>query len=94
VAKHDQDKLVRLDLNNTVFQENLLSLQKPDRHSALDSLNKIRQMTLNQIYRDGGLEWEKSLASSRQQGSMQFIRSGSPKPDGPPPIVMVILYVF
>ena len=25
----DQETLVRLDLNNPVFQENLLSLQKP-----------------------------------------------------------------
>lgn len=62
MAKHDPDKLVRLDLNNPVFQENLLSLQKPDRHAALDSLNKIRQMTWNQIYRDGGLKWEKIIS--------------------------------
>ena len=62
MAKHDPDKLVRLDLNNPVFQENLLSLQKTDRHAALDSLNKIRQMTWNQIYRDGGLKWEKIIS--------------------------------
>jgi hypothetical protein len=62
VAKHDQDKLVRLDLNNPIFQENLLTLQKPERHAALDSLNKIRQMTWNQVYRDGGLKWEKIIS--------------------------------
>jgi hypothetical protein len=62
VAKNDQDKLVRLDLNNPVFQENLLTLQKPERHTALDSLNKIRQMTWNQVYRDGGLKWEKIIS--------------------------------
>jgi hypothetical protein len=62
VVKHDQDKLVRLDLNNPVFQENLLTLQKPERHAALDSLNKIRQMTWNQVYRDGGLKWEKIIS--------------------------------
>jgi len=62
VAKLDQDKLVRIDLNNPVFQENLLTLQKPERHAALDSLNKIRQMTWNQIYRDGGLKWEKIIS--------------------------------
>ena len=32
---------VRLDLNNPVFQEHLLHLQKPDRHAALDTLRKI-----------------------------------------------------
>jgi len=62
VAKIDQDKLVRLDLNNPVFQENLLTLQKPERHAALDTLNKLRQMTWNQVYRDGGLKWEKIIS--------------------------------
>ena len=37
------EALVRLDLNNTVFQATLLNLQKPERHAALDTLNKIRQ---------------------------------------------------
>ncbi len=50
---------VRLDLNNPVFQESLLALQKPERHAALDTLNKIRQLTWNQLYRDHGLKWEK-----------------------------------
>ena len=62
MAKNDQDRLVRLDLNNPVFQENLLTLQKQERHAALDSLNKMRQMTWNQVYRDGGLKWEKIIS--------------------------------
>src|SRR5665647_110197 len=53
---------IRLDLNNLVFQENLLSLQKPERHVALDTLNKIRQLTWNQLYRDNGLKWEKIVS--------------------------------
>lgn len=68
MAKHDQDKLVRLDLNNPVFQENLLTLQKPDRHAALDSLNKIRQMSWNQFYRDSGLKWEKIISVNPPAG--------------------------
>jgi hypothetical protein len=68
VAKHAQDKLVRLDLNNPVFQENLLNLQKPDRHAALDSLNKIRQMSWNQVYRDSGLKWEKIISVNPPAG--------------------------
>jgi len=55
----DTDSLVRLDLNNEVFQENLLTLPKPDRHSALETLNKLRRMTWAQVYRDNGLKWEK-----------------------------------
>ncbi|WP_341326683.1 hypothetical protein [Methylotuvimicrobium sp. KM2] len=62
MAKNDQDKLVRLDLNNPVFQENLFMLQKPERHAALDSLNKIRQMTWNQAYRDSGIKYEKIIS--------------------------------
>lgn len=62
MAKNDQDKLVRLDLNNPVFQENLFMLQKPERHAALDSLNKIRQMTCNQAYRDSGIKYEKIIS--------------------------------
>ncbi|MHB8791018.1 MAG: hypothetical protein ACYDBT_14200 [Desulfobulbaceae bacterium] len=59
MAKADPHTLVRLDLNNPVFQENLLSLQKTERLAALDTLNKIRQLTWNQLYRDNGLKWEK-----------------------------------
>ena len=58
----DAEVLVRLDLNNPVFQENLLGLQKAERHAALDTLNKLRQMTWNQVYRDRGLKWEKIVS--------------------------------
>jgi hypothetical protein len=59
MAKVDPDALIRRDLNNLVFQENLLSFQKPEGHAALDTLNKIRQLTWSQLYRDNGLKWEK-----------------------------------
>ena len=59
MASRNADALVRLDLNNPVFQASLLGLQKPERHAALDTLNKIRQLTWNQFYRDSGLKWEK-----------------------------------
>jgi hypothetical protein len=54
-----RDAEVRLDLNNPVFQEQLLSLEKNERHAALDTLNKIRKLTWNQLYRDQGIKWEK-----------------------------------
>lgn len=53
---------VRLDLNNPVFQENLFALQKADRHAAVETLKKIRQLTWEQLYRDKGLRWEKILS--------------------------------
>ena len=40
-------------------QEQLLSLQKNERHAALDTLNKIRKLTWNQLVRDQGIKWEK-----------------------------------
>jgi len=59
---------VRLDLNNPVFQGHLLTLQKPDRHAALDALNKIRQLTWHQLYRDQGLKWEKITSVKPPKG--------------------------
>jgi hypothetical protein len=67
MSKPDQE-LVRLDLNNPVFQENLLDLPKPDRHSALETLKKLRQLTWNQIYTDQGLKWEKIASLSPPPG--------------------------
>lgn len=62
MIKPDSDVRLRLDLNNPVFQEHLLTLQKPERHAALDTLSKLRQMTWNQVYRDNGLKWEKLIS--------------------------------
>jgi len=55
----NRDTEVRLDLNNPVFQEQLLSLQKNERHAALDTLNKIRKLSWNQLVHDQGIKWEK-----------------------------------
>jgi hypothetical protein len=64
----DPSAKIRLDLNNPVFQENLLTLQKPERLAALDTLNKIRQLTWNQLHRDAGLKWEKISSIKPPQG--------------------------
>ena len=68
MAKDDPQTLVRLDLNNPVFQENLLALQKAERLAALDTLNKLRQLTWNQLYRDNGLKWEKIFSVKPPEG--------------------------
>jgi len=68
MTKTDPDALVRLDLNNPVFQENLLTLQKAERHAALDTLNKLRRMAWNQVYRDNGLKWEKVVSAKLAPG--------------------------
>ena len=56
------DGLIRLDLNNPVFQEQLFGLQKPERNAAIDTLRKIRQLNWGQLYRDVGLKWEKIVS--------------------------------
>ncbi len=59
MSKNKNESLVRLDINNPVFQNNWLDLDKTDRNAVLDTLNKLRQLTWQQIYRDNGLKWEK-----------------------------------
>jgi hypothetical protein len=68
MTKPDTNAFVRLDLNSPVFQENLLTLQKPERHSALETSNKLRRMTWNQVYRDQGLKWEKIVSLTPPAG--------------------------
>jgi len=69
---------IRLDLNNPVFLEQLLTLQKAERHAALDTLNKIRQMAWTQLYRDAGIKWEKITSIKPPLlGSMPCTRCGS-----------------
>lgn len=53
---------VQLDLNNPVFQENLFTLHKAERHAAVDTLNKLRKLTWADVYRDNGLKWEKIVS--------------------------------
>lgn len=68
MTKPDTNNAVRLDLNNPVFQDNLLNLEKPERHSALETLKKLRQMNWTQVYRDNGLKWEKIFSVNPPAG--------------------------
>ena len=62
MATSEPTDKVLLDLNNPTFQANLFGLQKPERLAALDTLNKIRQLSWAQVYRDNGLKWEKIVS--------------------------------
>jgi hypothetical protein len=68
MADAQNDKNVQLDLNNPVFQENWLSLDKPERSHVTDTLKKLRQLTWHQVYRDQGLKWEKITSVSPPKG--------------------------
>jgi hypothetical protein len=58
-GKAEEAAKVQLDLNNQVFQENWLSLDKDERNRVTDTLGKLRKLTWGQVYRDQGLKWEK-----------------------------------
>jgi hypothetical protein len=55
---------ILLDLNNSVFQQDLFALQKSEALAVLKILRKISQLTWEQLYKDQGLKWE--LIRSKQ----------------------------
>lgn len=59
MANTEQARKLQLDLNNEIFQENWLTLDKSERNRVTDTLRKLRQLTWDQLYRDQGLKWEK-----------------------------------
>jgi len=67
-------------LNNPVFQDNLLALERQERNAVLETLSKLRKLTWNQVYRDQGLKWEKLVSVKPPEGidaiySMRISRS-------------------
>lgn len=68
MADTEQARKLQLDLNNVVFQENWLTLDKSERNRVTDTLRKLRQMTWNQLYRDQGLKWEKVVSVKPPKG--------------------------
>jgi hypothetical protein len=53
---------ILLDLNNAIFQQNLLSLERENALAVLAALRKIKQFEWEQLYRDKGLRWEAILS--------------------------------
>lgn len=74
MANNSAEALVRLDLNNPVFQSNLLDLQTPERNAAIETINKIRKLSWRQVYQDAGLKWEK-ISSARPPAGIDAIYS-------------------
>ena len=68
MTRNEPEPLIQLDLNNPTFQADLLDLQKAERHSALETLKKLRRMTWPQVYADNGLKWEKIVSVSPPAG--------------------------
>ena len=76
MADPQNERRVQLDLNNDVFQDNWLSLDKQERTRVLDTLKKLRQLNWDQVYRDQGLKWEKitSIAPPRGVAAIYTLR--------------------
>ena len=68
MASAQAERSVQLDLNNEVFQENWLGLDKQERTRVLDTLRKLRQLTWDQVYRDQGLKWERITSIAPPKG--------------------------
>ena len=68
MSQSRNESRVKLDLNNEIFQQNLLGLDKTERSRVLDTLKKLLQLTWNQVYRDQGLKWEKISSVLPPQG--------------------------
>ena len=66
--KLQQPQLVKLDLNNPNFQNNLLDLDKTEWAQLRTTLKKLRQMDWQQVYQDQGLKWEKITSIQPPQG--------------------------
>jgi hypothetical protein len=68
MAEDRNKNRVLLDLNNEVFQENWLGLDKVERNRVTDTLRKLSQQTWEQVYRDAGLKWEKIVSVTLPHG--------------------------
>ena len=68
MSESQNEKRVRLDLNNEVFQEILLGFDKAESARVLGALRKLRQMTWSQVYSDTGLNWEKIASVKPPKG--------------------------
>ena len=58
IARADESDLVRLDLNNAVFQRQLFALEKTQQLGVLATLRKLSELRWPQVYPDRGLKWE------------------------------------
>jgi len=65
--------VIRLDLNNPVFQAQLLDLNKQEAWAVLKTLRLLRKMSWEQIQVSKGLHWE--LIQSKQGASGERLYS-------------------
>ena len=57
-ARAGESDIVRLDLNNAVFQRLFFRLEKAQQLGVLATLRKLAGLRWPQVYQDRGLKWE------------------------------------
>ena len=65
--------MIQLDLNNTEFQSNFLTLPKTEAWAVLKTLRPVQGMSWEQLQRSKGIRWE--LIQSRQGPSWERLYS-------------------
>ena len=68
----ETEQLLRLDLNNPVFQRQLFNLSKSYQRNILNTLRKLADMTWQQVYSDYGLKWEIILSQKGPGGNKLY----------------------
>jgi len=68
----ETEQLLRLDLNNPVFQRQLFNLSKINQRNILNTLRKLADMTWQQVYSDYGLKWEIILSQKGPKGNKLY----------------------
>ena len=68
----ETEQLLRLDLNNPVFQRQLFNLSKSYQRNILNTLRKLADMTWQQVYSDYGLKWEIILSQKGPEGNKLY----------------------
>ena len=65
---------VGFDLNQPLFQDDLIQLEKPEVLAFLKTLRKLRQLEWDDVYRDPGLNWERISSRSTASSDLYSIR--------------------
>ena len=68
IVRADESDLVRLDLNNAVFQRQLFALEKAQQLGVLATVRKLAGLRWPQVYQDRGLRWELIHSRIRPDG--------------------------
>jgi hypothetical protein len=68
----DESPDVLLDLNNPIFQDDLLSLEKEEAGRVLATLREIKKLAWSDVYRNKGLRWELVQSKTGPDGARLY----------------------